>query len=175
MKKWLWILVLIILVFLLCCQKQNKEETTLIKQKQEKEEIVPVSQEVKNMLLSAMDRLKEGKLAEGAGSLLEAVLLTKPNEYMPEGFEDKIIEAKSHFQEGAVKKGVESVSKALELINPEEEKQIDVEDVQMEEEPAPIAEIVKNKILSAIEQFKEGNSSEGVVLVLEALQLFSPQ
>jgi len=33
---------------------------------------------------------------------------------------------------------------------------------------------MKNKILSAVEHFKEGNPGEGVVLVLEALQLFGP-
>jgi len=171
MKKWIWIPILILLIILLSCQKQNKEEP------------FPVAQEVENKILSSLDQFKEGKVAEGAGSLMEAVLLTEPSEYKPEGFENKILAAKDLFLEGNIFNGIELVSEALQLIKSpsdikgekDKEEPGDTESVQKKDEPGPIAELVRNNILSALEEFKKGNADQGVILILEALLLLAPR
>lgn len=171
MKKWIWMPILILLIILLSCQKQNKEEP------------FPIAQEVENKILSSLDQFKEGKVAEGAGSLMEAVLLTEPSEYMPEGFENKILAAKDLFLEGNIFNGIELVSEALQLVKSssdmtgekDKEEPGDTESVQKKDEPGPIAELVRNNILSALEEFKKGNSDQGVILILEALLLLAPR
>ena len=56
--------------------------------------------------------------------------------------------------------------------------QADAGQEQKKDEPssmAPIAEIMNNKILSSIDEFKKRNVDKGVILILEALMLFSPR
>lgn len=78
------------------------------------------------------------------------------------------------------------ISDALQLIKPATDIPIekakkepkDTEKVQKKDEPAriaPIAEIMRDKILAAREEFKEGKADNGVILILEALQLISPR
>lgn len=182
MKKWIWIPILIIIILLLGCQKQDKEESTSLDPSKEKEEIYPVAQEVQAKILASLDNLEQGNVAQGAGLLLEAVLLTRPSEDMPPGFEDKIKEAKEQFQRGNFKEGVELVSGARLLIKPEtdmlekkEKEYLGAEQALEKDEIAPIAEIFRNKILAAQDQFKKGSADEGVLLILEALQLLAPR
>jgi hypothetical protein len=40
---------------------------------------------------------------------------------------------------------------------------------------APLAEVVKAKIAEAEDSFKEGKVDQGVISILEALQLFAPK
>ena len=183
MKKWIWIAILVLLVILFSCQKQNKEEQASLEKAQKKEEIYPVAQEVENKILSAIGNFEKGKASEGADSLLDAILLTKPSEYMPEGLENKILLAKKQFQHGNYSKAGELISEALlltrsgpDLADKKEKKDLEsVEHTQRKEKPSPVAELVRNKILAAREEFKKGNADKGVVLLLESLQLLGPK
>ena len=178
MKNWLWIAILIVLIILLSCQK--KQEPVSVEKPEDTEKIYPISQEVDNKISSAVTNLAEGKAVEGAQLLLDAVLLTKPSEYMPEGFEEKILMAKDQFQSGDMGNALESISDALLLVKlpadttavKEEPKK--AEQVPEREEVPPIAELIRGKILAAREQFKEGKADKGVVLILESLLLFAP-
>lgn len=179
MKKWLWIPILIVLIILLSCQK--KQEPVSVEKPEDTEKIYPVAQEVDNKISSAVTNLAEGKVAEGAQLLLDAVLLTKPSEHMPEGFEEKILMAKDQFQSGDMGNALESISDALQLIKlpaeleAEKKEPKEAEQVPESEEVPPIAELIRDKILAAREQFKEGKADKGVVLILESLLLFGPR
>ena len=130
-----------------------------------------------------MDEFKNGNVIDGADLLLEVVLLTKPKEYMPEGFENKISLARDKFHDRNLNEGIKLVSEALLMIESsgntlegkgkEELKQ--VAQIQEKDNIPPIAEIVNHKILAAHQQFQSGNADKGVVLLLESLQLFGPQ
>ncbi len=183
MKKWMWITILVLLIILLSCKKQNRGELTSLEKAQKKEEIFQVAQEVDNKILSALGNFEKGKASEGADSLLEAILLTKPSEYMPEGFENKILSAKEQFQHGNYGKAGELISEALLLIksgsditDTKDKKETEsVEHIQKKDEPSPVAELVRNKILAAREEFKKGNTDKGVILLLESLQYLGPR
>jgi hypothetical protein len=186
MKKWIWISIFILLFFLLFCQKQTKEEPASLEKPREPEKISSIAEEVENKTSSAISSLTEGKVDEGANLLLDAVLLTRPSGSWPDNFENSILEAKEQFQEGNIQKGVELVADALQLMKSAtdipkektEEESKDVEQVQTIDEPsqiAPIAKLIRDKISAAREEFKDGNADKGVILILEALQLFSPR
>lgn len=186
MKKWIWITIFILIIFLLFCQKQAREEQASLEKAQDAEKIASIAQEVDNKTSLAISNFEEGKVDEGANLLLDAILLTRPGGSWPGNFENSILTAKEQFQEGNIQKGVELISDALQLIRPATDIPIekakkepkDVERVQKKDEPAhiaPIAEIMRDKILAAREEFKEGNADKGVILILEALQLFSPR
>jgi hypothetical protein len=183
MKKWMWISIFILIIFLLFCQKQTREEQASLEKPQGAEKISSIAQEVENKTSSAISSLAEGKVDEGANLLLDAILLTRPSGSWPDNFENSILTAKEQFQEGKIQKGVELISDALQLMKSTtnislEKAKKDAEKVQKKDEPAriaPIAEIMRDKILAACEEFKEGNADKGVILILEALQLFSPR
>jgi len=181
MKKLVWVPILILLIVIfLACQKQNNEQLESLEKTQD-EAVFPVAQEVEKKLLSAMDQLANGRVAEGAGYLLDVVLLTKPGEYMPEGFEHRILSAKSQFLSGNYKNAIELVSESLLLIKPtqqdtpgDKESPANAEQAPKKEKAFPVAEKIKSYILSAMDEFKEGNVKQGVILILEALLLFGP-
>lgn len=186
MKKWMWISIFILIIFLLFCQKQTREEQASLEKSQEQEKISSIAQEVENKIQLAISSLAEGKVDEGANLLLDAVLLTRPSGSWPDNFENSILAAKDQFKDMNIQKGVELISDALQAMKsttdmPKEkvkEDPKDVEKVQKKDEPAriaPIAEIMRDKILAAREEFKEGNADKGVILILEALQLFGPR
>jgi hypothetical protein len=186
MKKLILIPVFILIIMLLFCQKQNKEELVSLEKAQEKERIAPIAKEVENRISSAINNLEKGNVTEAANLLLEAILLTKPSEYLPDDFEEIILAAKEQFQAGNIHKGVELVSEALMIVKSDSEikeerdraEPKDVGQPQKKDEPppiAPIAEMVRNKILAAREEFKKGNADKGVILILESLQLFGPR
>lgn len=186
MKKWMWISIFILIISLLFCQKQTREEQASLEKPQDAEKMSSIAQEVENKTSSAISSLAEGKVDEGANLLLDAILLTKPSGSWPGNFENSILAAKEQFQEGKIQKGVELISDALQVMKsttdmPKEKVNQDPKDaekVQKKDESAriaPIAEIMRDKILAAREQFKEGNADKGVILILEALQLFSPR
>jgi len=183
MKKWMLIpLLILIVIILISCQKQKKEEQAILEKPQE-EEIFPVAEEVENKILSAMDNLAQGKVGEGANLLLDVVLLTKPREQIPDDFENIILAAKDQFQSGNIAEGSELASEALHLYKSatevteekSREKSIELEQEPKKEEPSPVAENVRDNILSAREEFKKGNADKGVILILESLSLFAPR
>ena len=60
----------------------------------------------------------------------------------------------------------------------DKEQRTDIEQAQKKEEPsqiAPIAQLMRGKILSAMDEFKKGNADKGVIFILESLQLLGPQ
>jgi len=183
MKKWMWIPIIILLIILLSCQKQNKQEPEVSEKARKEENIAPVGETVRENMLTAMEELKAGKAGQGAQLLLESVLLVKPKENFPKGFESKIFRAKEQFQSGDFNKGSELISEALDIFRsatalPQEkavEKSSDLEPVQREEAAFPIAANIRNNILSAMELFREGNADTAIVLILESLLLFSPR
>jgi hypothetical protein len=183
MKKWLIIPIIILLLIIFACKKQS-EQAGLRAEKTDKQlqaQNAPIAQEVATNLDTAIKAFQAGNTAGGAAKLLDTVLLVKPRESWPEGFASAISQAKEKFQAGQFSEGVGFVSDALALIRPpveaEEEKgELAGEDIKpREREPAPVAEAVRNKILAAGEEFKEGNGDEGVILLLEALELLGPK
>jgi hypothetical protein len=186
MKKWIWISIFILLIFLLFCQKQTKEEPANPEKPQNVEKIAPIAQEIDKKASLAISNLAEGKVDEGASLLLDAVLLSRPSGSWPGHFENSILKAKEQFKEGNIQKGVVFISDALQLMKPSidmpkektEEEFKDAEKMQKRDEPsqtAPIAKLIRDKISAAREEFKDGNADKGIILILEALQLFSPR
>jgi len=186
MKKWILIAILILIIILLSCQKQKIEEPTVSEKAKGKEKSYPIAEEIGNNLFSALDQLDKGNIDKGTKLLLDAVLLTRPSENMPEGFENKILAAKDRFQQRNYAEAVEFISEALLIFRTsadlpaekDKEEKTDIEQTQKKEEPfqiAPIAELMRSKILAAIDEFKIGNADKGVILILESLQLFSPK
>lgn len=182
MKKGIGILFFVAIIIMVSCQGQNKDVSEALENTQQEEEVYAVAARINANVLSAMDELENGKVAEGAELLLEAVLLTKPEEYMVEGFEKKISSARHQFQDRNITEGVKLVSEALRMIESgeeslerkEKEKLEKVEQIQKMDEPPSVAEIVKNKILAAQQKFQKGNADKGVVLLLESIRLFGP-
>jgi hypothetical protein len=182
MKKGSWILVFMVFIIMVSCQSQNKDVSGALEDTQQREKVYAVAKKINANILSAMDELKKGNVNEGADLLLEAVLLTKPKEFMAEGLEKKISSARHQFQNRNMKEGVELVSEALLMIESGEEalkgkdnKELEkVEQIQQKDELPQLAEIVSNKILAAHQEFQKGNAERGVVLLLESIRLFGP-
>ena len=182
MKKRIWILVFIVIIIMISCQGQNKDVSGTLEDTKQKEEVYAVAERINANIVSAMDELKKGNVTESADLLLEAVLLTKPEEYMVEGFEKKISSARHQFQDRNIREGVKLVSEALLMIESgeealegkEKEELEKMEQIQQKDELPPIAEIVSQKISAAHQQFQSGNADKGVVLLLESIQLFGP-
>jgi hypothetical protein len=183
MKKLIWIPVIILLVFLFSCQKKDKAAEMTTEVVERPEIVAPIAQEVKNILDGAMESFAEGNISLGAESLLKAVLIVKPKEDQPAGFEEKIKSAKEYFRSGDIGKGVESVSEAYLLIKPpsssvgEMNKDGTEAALKTDEEitPSPIAAIFLEKLLEAQGEFKNGNADKGVQFILESLLLLGPR
>jgi len=186
MKKWIFIAILILIIVLLSCQKQKEGEQTALEKTKEKEKPYPIAERIGTNLLAALDQLEKGNIDKGAELFLDAVLLTRPSENMPAGFENKILAAKVQFQQRDYAEAVELISEALLIFKTsadlpgekDKEERTDVEQTQKKEEPsqkAPISEIIRSKVLLAMDEFKKGNADKGTILILESLQLFGPK
>jgi hypothetical protein len=186
MKKWMLIAILILIIVLLSCQKQKETEQTVLEKAKGKEESYPIAEKINTNLLAALGQLEIGNVDKGTEMLLDAVLLTRPSENMPQGFENKILAAKARFQQRNHAEAVELISEALMIFKTsvdlpsekDKKERTDIEQTQEKEEPpqiAPISEIMRSKILAAIDEFKKGNADKGVILILESLQLFGPK
>jgi len=183
MKKWMLITILILSIVLLSCQKQAKEGSTGLENAQERDESNPIAEIIRNNLLTAIDQLEKGNVEKGAELILDAIILAKPSGDMPEGFESKILSAKDKFQHKNYAEGVDFISEALLIFKAsanlpgekDKEERTDIEQKQKKDEPSTIAETIRRNILSAIDEFEKGNADKGVILLLEALQLFSPR
>lgn len=170
MKKWLWIPILVILFFLFCCQTQDKVEQKDIAKQDKGEQIAAIAQTIGINLDLATESLEKGQLGDGTGLLLDSVLLVKPHDQWPEGFTTNVSSAKEHFAAGNFADAVGFVSKALNLIKQPD----DIKHSTEGGEIAPLAAIMKGKIAEAKDEFKKGNEDQGVIAILEALQLFAP-
>ncbi|TET19571.1 MAG: hypothetical protein E3J76_06580 [Candidatus Aminicenantes bacterium] len=186
MKKWILIAILILIIILLSCQKQNIEEPAVLEKAKEREESYPIAEKIRTNLLTALDQLEKGNIDKGTELLLDAVLLTSPSENMPEGFENKIFASTDQFQQKNYTEAVELVTEALLIFKAgadlpgekDKEERTDIGQAQKKEELsqiAPLAELMRSKILSAMDEFKIGNADKGVILILESLQLFAPK
>lgn len=171
MKKWLWIPILVILLFLFFCRKAEKTEPEDVGTGSGREHIAAISQTLETNLDLAVKNLEKGQLGEGTGLLLDSVLLVKPLDQWPEGYVKNITEAKDYFAAGNFPDAVECVSNALDLIKQPEDKELSSESSNS----APLARMAKSKIDKAKEEFEKGNADQGVVAILQALQLFAPK
>jgi hypothetical protein len=171
MKKWLWVPILVILLFLFCCQKKDREEQAVVEAESGSERIAAIAQTIGNNLDMAIENLEKGQLGEGTGILLDSVLQVRPLDQWPEGFVGNVSSAKEHFAEGNFPDAVGYVSKALNLIK----QPVDTDRSTESGEIAPVAAIMKGKIAEAKEEFTRGNGDQGVIAILEALQLFAPR
>jgi hypothetical protein len=170
MKKWLWIPILVILIFLFCCQKQDSTKQTGVATESGGEGIAAIAQTIGANLDMAVENLEKGQLGDGTGILLDSVLLVKPLDQWPEGFVGNVSSAKEHFTTGNFSDAVGYVSKALNLIKHPDDTDQSTESGAI----ASVAAAMKGKIVEAKEEFKKGNGDQGVIAILEALQLFAP-
>ncbi len=172
MKNWAWILILISAVVISSCERQKQSLPASDKPlAKTSEEIYPLAQDVDSKIAAGLDHFQKGSVAEGAGLLLDVILLVKPSGDWPEGFRQTIVAAKEQFLSGDLGNGVKSVSEALSQVQPPP----NAESGQKIEVSPSIAETVQNYIMSAREEFKEGNAANGVILILKALELVSPR
>ncbi len=177
MNKWLWILLLAFFaVILLACKTERSESTPF-------ESVAPVAQQIATNIQTAQEKLAAGQVSEGAGLLLDSVLLARPRASWPAGFEEQLETAQEQFQASEFKDAVGSTTKALELFKasvsateelgkPEAE---EAENAQPKETPAGVAGAVQKNLASAAEKFKAGDADGGIILILEALTVFAPK
>jgi len=171
MKKWPWIPILIIMLIIFCCQKQETVEQAETETENAAEGIPAIAQKVAAYLDLAVENLAEGRISDGAGLLLDTVLLVKPREQWPEGFVEHISAAKEHFASDNFADGVGNVSAALDLIKTPVEMESSKEDGEI----SPLAALMKDKIEEAKDMFQKGDEDQGVASILEVLQLFAPK
>jgi hypothetical protein len=171
MKYREWVLILVILLFIFGCQKQETAEQTGIETEKTAEEIPPIDEKVAANLDLAMESIAKGQVSDGASLLLDSVLLVKPDDQWPEGFVKHITEAKENFVSENISDGLGNVSAALNLLKRPE----GTEQSEESGEIAPIAALIINKIEEIKEMFKKGEGDQGVISILETLQLFGPK
>lgn len=176
MKK--WVFVLILPFFAISFYLANLEILEGTEKAQQREQVFPVAQEIDKLISSALEEFEKGKADKAAGFLLDAVLLSRPRQAMPKGFEEKVMGAKEQFSKGNFEQGVEMTTEAYQIFKTAAQSPMAGQEkkskAQKKEEIAPLAETVKKRILLARQKFQEGNADQGVLLLLEAIQLTSP-
>jgi hypothetical protein len=175
MKKWIVIAILILVIILLTCQKQKTKEPSVLEKTKEREEPYPITEKIRTNLLTSLDHLETGNIDKGTELLLDAVLLTRPSEKMPEGFENKILAAKDQFQQREYAEAVELVTESLLIFKTGADLPGEKDKKEELSQIAPLAQLMRSKILSAMDEFKKGNADKGVIFILESLQLFGPK
>jgi hypothetical protein len=175
MKKWIVIAILILIIILLSCQKQKTEEPAVSEKAKQSEESYPIAEKIRTNLLTALDQLEKGNIDKGAELLLDAILLTSSSENMAEGFENKILASKDQFQQRDYTEAVELVTEALLIFKTGANLSGEKDKKEEPSQIAPIAEPMRSKILSAMDEFKKGDADKGVIFILESLQLLSPK
>jgi hypothetical protein len=175
MKKWIVIAILILIIILLSCQKQKTEEPAVLEKAKEREESYPIAEKIRTNLLTALGHLEKGNVDKGAELLLDAILLTRPSEKMPEGFENKILAAKDQFQQKNLAEAVELVTESLLIFKTGADLPGEKDKKEELTQIAPLAQLMRSKILAAMDEFKKGNANKGVIFILESLQLLSPK
>ena len=170
MRKWM--ILIVALVFVFGCGKREKEEAAEAAAVSS-ETVAPVSQVIDGNFESAINSIAEGDISRGVGMLLDITLLTGPDSDLPEGFKDRIEQARTSYQANDMAAGGEYVREALKIWNPsgeEEDVSGDVENMI----PGPVAQIFRNKIIAARDLMKQGDAKTAVATILEALSLLSP-
>lgn len=134
------------------------------------QDVPPVAQQVAEKIQTAIQNYKDGKIPEGAASLCDVVLKTRPASSWPGGFEAAMGSARGMFLKGQFSEGVGFVRQAIKLFKP------DYEEAPAEGSgsTAGLAQLALNKIESALENFKTGNADQAVLLILESLTLLGP-
>ena len=158
MKKWILILAAMFLILPLGIQTRDLQD------------VPPVAQQIANKTQLAIQNYKEDKLLEGATLLCDVVLMTRPLNSWPEGFAGAIDSARSTFQKGQFSEGVGHVKRAIKIFKPDYSSSPEEGGGSL----APIAQLILNKIESAIENFKTDDADQAVLLILESLALLSP-
>jgi hypothetical protein len=155
MKKMLFILMLLVLLLF-----SVGEAGTLPKLK------------VEAKISSALEYFKNGKAGDGYQAVMDAILLTAPYSKLPAEVGGSVLAAKDHLKEGLpVNDGIKLIRDAYDLIKVEKaaaEKPVEPGHVP------PLAEIVRDKLLTAREELYKGNAGKVVKLLLESLLLITP-
>ena len=152
MKKWGFILFMIIgmMMFLVGCgstEKQNEQ----VDETQSAE-----SQSTESQDAEAPEKSQPAAIAETVRA--------------------NLLQALEELEQGNVEKGSELIKQSIALVFPEGEIPPQIDEVETkaqaeEGEVAPIAQLVRDRIQSAIVQFEAGNADAGVRLLQEALSL----
>ena len=179
MKKWIWVLVIIVLLVVFACKKEENDSPG---QQAEAENIAPVAQEIDGKITACLVNFERGEVGAGVLQLFDAVALARPVDSFPEGFVEKLESAKQKFLAGSYQEGVSETAQARQLFEtaveidpPSESDQIPAAGEMNEgSRIAPIASMIKDKIESARMMFKEGKADRGVVMLLEAIELLAP-
>jgi hypothetical protein len=158
MKKWIGIPLMMALLIPISSQGQPQEE------------VPPLAQQIAENIQQAVQSYKNDEVVKGATILCDVVLMTRPSSAWPEGFTEALDSAKDSFQKTNFSEGVASIKKAIKIFKPDYLTSSEESTGQL----ANIAQIILNKIESAVENFKVGNADQAVLLILESLTLLSP-
>jgi hypothetical protein len=155
MRRLLLILLLLFLVIFTDCQAES----------------FPNAKEVEIKISSALVHLKNRETGEGIQSILDALLLTAPHSNFPKEVETNISQAREHLTNGfpnaeahrLIRKTYGRIEPGFDKAVPGKPKQVEPSNIP------PIAEMIKNKMLTAQEEIKKGNADKVVKLLLECL------
>jgi hypothetical protein len=134
------------------------------------QDIPPLAQQIAEKMQLAIQNYKEDKVPEGATLLCDVVLMTRPRTSWPEGYAEAIDSAKDSFQKAAFSEGVGHIKRAIKIFKTDYSDSSDKDSGSI----GAIAQLILNKIETAIETFKSGNTDQAVLLILESLVLLSP-
>jgi hypothetical protein len=176
MKKFSVVLMITMLVFCLGAIGRAKPALNRApeQEKAQTQETAPVAQAIAASFEEAVNSIAGGDFVGGISLLLDITLLTGPEESLPEGFKDKIVQAKSEFAVNDLAAGGRNVREALKIWNPDAEVELTTGDESEAENPAPLARIFKGKIMSARDLMVEGDVKSAVTTILQALLMLSP-
>jgi hypothetical protein len=126
---------------------------------------------VETTISSALDHLKNNETWEGIQLILDALLLTAPHSNFPKEVETNISQAREHLTNGfpnaeahrLIRKTYGRIEAGFDKSAPGKHKQVEPSNIP------PIAEMIKNKMLTAQEEIKKGNADKVVELLLECL------
>jgi hypothetical protein len=134
-------------------------------------ESFPNAKEVENKISSALVHLKNSETGEGIQSILDALLLTVPHSNFPKEVETNVLQAREHLKEGfpnaeahrLIRDAYGQIEPGFDKAALGKRKQVEPSNIP------PVAEIIKNKMLTAQEIIKKGNVDKVVKLLLECL------
>ena len=159
-KKLIIIIVLLILIlsFFFSCRKEP----------------FPQAKEVKDMILLAMDQIQDGEVEEGFDLILEAIILTSPHTNLPQEVESKVSEARRVLNTAGIqnKRFIQAIWEAYQTVNHDFK---GFDETSQPSGTAAIVEVFVNKMMSALDQLKEGHPDKVVEKLLEGMIITSPR
>jgi len=168
---WLFVVLVVGLLFSGCQKKQAQSPVP----EPAKPTVAPLAQNVDTILTAAVSRIENSEVSQGVLLLLDAIMATRPTELWPNGFVQTIAVCRDHFQKNDFRSGGEAASRALATLgfsaNPASPQGTSATSGQI----PPLAERVKAGIVAAKEEFKKGNADDGVVIILQTLQMLAPK